>query len=247
MTWLFSGLGIVVIPKMLTIFNSSKNNSTIIQNSICVVDQGTPSIWENFVGSYRAFNAPWKVEFYSANLSRFVTLHKKRYENKKLDTVSYLYFRNDSFLTSPNEDSWEYFQRFVKFEAMVFYGFSPPEVDCECFTDELNLRLKERPIPTNLDKLNVYLCDGKVPNMTYFYGEKLTCSKVKKKKCKHAIWYVASEAFYNNGIPKIILSIQNDIFWKKLHSYWCECLEQAECLNGVNIFEYYITTQRSMK
>jgi hypothetical protein len=239
-TWLFSGLGVLIASQLLTMLKGSKNGSTIIQNSICVVDQGTPSIWEDFVGAYRAFNAPWKVEFHSANLSRFVSIHQKRYENKMLDTVSYLYFKDDSFFTSPNTDSWEYFQRFVKFEAMVFYGFSPSEVECENFTDELKIRLKETPLPANLEKLNVYLCVGEVPNMTFFYGEKLTCSKVKKKKCKHAIWYVASEAFYNNGIPKIILSIQNDTFWKKLHSYWCGCLDKYELLNGADIFEYYI-------
>ena len=80
--WLFSGLGLVIVPGILTLLKGPKNSATIIQSSICVLDKGSPSIWENFVGSYRAFNAPWKVEFNSANLSRFVDIHKKRYENR---------------------------------------------------------------------------------------------------------------------------------------------------------------------
>jgi len=165
--------------------------------------------------------------------------HLPLFEN--LWFVDYLYFCDDEFLNNPNSESWKRFKRFVQFEAMVFFRLSISDVNKDDFSDKLKAKLHEK--PENLSKLGVYICEGSVPSMTFFYGHKKVKDNVSKKQ---ALWYIGAEPFYQEGNPQKIFLIEDETFWSDLNNEYMRAInKKIKYLKGKEIFETYIGIEKN--
>lgn len=246
---LFGSLILEVIGVMISFFKLYLKPTGNIQ----VVSKKDPGIWEGFVNHYYAYNAPWKIEFTQrGKMEKFVEIHRKRYKNPRLEATDYLYFCDDDFFNDPNSESWQYFDRFVRFEAMVFYEFRQSEIYREDFIDKLKSKLQEATAPDNLSKLGVYLCQGPVPSMTYFVGDKKDKNTVKPT----ALLYMGSEPkAYDprqKGNPDKIFLVEDEEFCEYLHDEYtnstCTTLdERPDYYKGKQIFNKYIEIMENRK
>jgi hypothetical protein len=217
------------------------------------VKKDEPGIWEDFVGSYAAFNAPWLLEFTSGGklTSTYVPIHQRRMANTALTSVDYVYFADGAFAGDGQSESWRRFERFVRFEAMVFYGLSQTQVEGPSFADLMKEKIKGDQ-PETLSKLGAYLCEGEMPSMTFFCGYKSPGKKGKKhdpkkepaKNIRECLWYVASEPFYNRGNPENIFHIREGGFWSDLYKVFQNAIRTETRLCGPAVFQKYVDVIR---
>lgn len=202
-----------------------------ISGDIELVGRDRPNIWDGFTGIYDAFNAPWVLEM-EGSTAKYVAIHKKRFRNKSLTKVRYLYFFDD-----PEKDwntFWARFSRFVRFEAMVFLGLTKEQVTGAGFVELLASKIKREVKDPPLKKLNTYLVKKEVPQLTFFHGT--------KNNAKTVIVYFNVGPFMVRGLPNKMLYSTNSEFANRIGDYFEEEALQGtvEKLAGKQLFQYYM-------
>ncbi|MCK0469950.1 hypothetical protein [Halalkalibacter sp. APA_J-10(15)] len=109
-----------------------------------------PQIWENFEGTYYAYNAPFQLER-ETNIEQLVDKHVQRYENKRLKKTNYLFFIGDIESEQDRNKVEKRLENCLKFMSKLY----------------------ER-IPNLAEaKIDIYFIRKEIPNLTFFAGEKL--------------------------------------------------------------------------
>ena len=199
-----------------------------------------PKIWEGFTDTYHAFNAPWVLEMKGdVDTETYVELHRRRYRNRELKIAKYLYVYDED---SEKDVFWNRFERFVKFEAMVFYRFSKRDVEATTFLEQLEKRIsQEEAIDPPVRKLATYLLKTESIPLTFFYGNQNYKSK--------AIFYFNVGPFFNQGLPTKVLYSNNSEFVDRINEYFSDLIlqESTQLLMGNQLFRFYIEKIRHRK
>lgn len=203
----------------------TESNQDGADQIIKLVDRKKKEIWAGFEGVYNAYNAPWELEF-RGNTNDYVAIHKKRFANKKLERANYLYFFNEE-----NWDSFfKRFEKFVRFEAMVFLNLSTREARPENITEHLEKKMDLT--PANIDSLNLYLVPGPEPQLTFFQGT--------KADERASVLYFNFAEFMEDGLPSSVLYSHGDGISKPLESYFGKEAKEEILHTGMDIFHLYL-------
>ena len=190
-------------------------------------------IWAGFTDTYHAFNAPWILEMKGdVNTESYVALHRTRYANRALKMAKYLYVYDEN---EENDVFWSRFERFVKFEAMVFYRFSKSDVESNSFLERLEKRIsEEEAIDPPVSKLGTYLLKTESIPLTFFYGN--------KNFEPTAIFYFNIGPFFKRGLPTKVLYSTNSEFVGRISEFFSDLIlqESTQVLMGNQLFRFYI-------
>ncbi|MBW1779499.1 MAG: hypothetical protein JRL30_02055 [Deltaproteobacteria bacterium] len=226
--------------------NSNENVMPFIQkgkqdhltySQIQLVGRDHPQIWENFTHIYNAFNAPWVLETQGDTI-RYVKIHRSRYKNPKLIKCRYLYFYED------DERNWNTFaanfDRFIRFEAMVFLDFSAEAVYADSFLRELETKIESGSIEKMAKKNELYLVKREIPQMTFFQGT--------KNGTQTAILYFSVGPFMVRGLPSKVLYSENSEFAARLGDYFNDEIlkPSTERYAGIDIFRFFLDQQNRL-
>lgn len=174
-------------------------------NSIFIKPEEHPYIWEDFVGSYYAVNAPWVLEKNSKEeYEKMIEKHKFRYLDERMINTYYVFFTKSKY-----KDSLKNFYSFIK-------------------------RIYEE-IPDVLDKkIRIIIVDEEAPNYTLFIGEKpknviiehkyKSIDKVNNDYVDYSILYISDKPFVTNvGMPNwsivTINSPLNEVLINQVKNY----------------------------
>ena len=198
-----------------------------------------PEIWEGFTDTYHAFNAPWVLEMKGdVSTKHYVDIHKQRYRNRGLKMAKYLYVYEDK----EREVFWSRFERFVKFEAMVFYRFSKSEVQTNSFLEDLEKRIsEEKATDPPVSKLTTYLLNTESVPLTFFYGN--------RNNKPTAIFYFNVGPFFKRGLPLKVLYSTNSEFVGRISEFFSDLMlqESTKVFMGDELFRFYIEEMRRKK
>ena len=199
-----------------------------------------PDIWAGFTGAFHAFNAPWVLEMKGdVDTETYVALHRKRYKDRALKMAKYLYVYDEN---KENDVFWSRFERFVKFEAMVFYRFSKSDVETTSFLEQLEKRIsEEEALDPPVNKLATYLLTTESIPLTFFYGN--------KDHGPMAIFYFNVGPFFKRGLPTKVLKSTNSEFVGRISEFFSDLIlqESTQLLMGNQLFRFYIEEIRRRK
>jgi hypothetical protein len=193
------------------------------------VDSSDAEIWGGFIKpDFKSYNDPWCMELINPN--NFLETHRRRYNDQNCAKYNFLFFIKDGY---------EPFKRFIKFQAMVHLGFKEEEINAEDFNEKLKEKIKaykivsnEKRLPKTLDNISVFFNNTfEKPFMTFFRGE--------KQIGKFALLYFLIKE--NEECPHFIIQITDAETWLKLDSTWDKASMNAEKIEGVDVFEKYLS------
>lgn len=176
---IFYLISLIMIFVIIMTHISNKNTSE--KGSINIVDpKKNENIWADFKGSYYAFNAPFELEEknYSNSMNeKTLKIHRDRYSDKNFKS-NYLYFKGE------NHDERETFKRWISNFMNFFENVETAKLG---------------------DNLKLYVVEGRIPDYTFFAGEK------NNKSC--SIFYPFRQ---KSDTPDDVFLVHDEKFYKSL-------------------------------
>lgn len=199
-------------------------------------DVESPEIWDDFHGTYRAYNDSWLLE--SQNPNRYIPVHRKRFEDKN-SKFQYMFYIN------PNDQPgkrYQSFERFVKFQAMVHFDVKKSIIDSKGefrkWYDSARDTLQKVPSLSQIECCLIYTSE--LPSITYFVGTRdgLISSK------NTSIIYLISKGIPGQTAPYQIIETNNNDLFNHLNYTWREELKEKdnvkiEAFEGKALFDKY--------
>lgn len=224
-----------------------KANNSTPQNSYNVSEDDifqvysnvkTPKeIWSGFVGEFKSYNDPWKMEYNSPE--DYVQTHRNRYNDPNCGNYYFLFFPK----RKPQGSYWQPFIRFGKFQAWVHFGLQDFRMTGPAFKEYIRQKL-EGPIPQSLNHITAFLNFQEAPEQTFFRGFKeantITSNNGQQPMQERvSIWYLMLEN--NDNSPTFILKSFNKGFWNALNKKWNKSRSNSEKYPSIKLFEKLLT------
>lgn len=199
-------------------------------------DVESPEIWDNFHGTYRAYNDSWLLEWQDPN--KYLDVHRKRFKDQS-SKFQYMFY------ISPNdstENRYKSFERFVKFQAMVHFGLKKSVAESRIEFRKWYESAKDTLISAkSISQVEVMLIyTDELPSITYFVGTRDGIITNKKT----SIIYLISKGLPGHTAPYQIIETNNNDLFNHLNYTWREEMKEKknvkiEAFEGKAIFDKY--------